>query len=455
MAEPAKIHNAQCSMLNAQHILIYTPHITERIAFVIDVIFKEHLQIPFYLTDSINEFQQATVKIVYAAQPVCSENDVFIWQHPLLLETDVRKQIIDLNQFEEEPVFFQSPHNQSILPFDIFALSFYLLTRYEEYLPHRKDDYGRFPAAESIACKSGFLQKPLVDILVLKFARKLQSVFPELTCELPEPTYIATYDIDHAYAYKYKGFVRTAGGFVKQLLRFDFKEIKLRIAVLKGDQPDPFDTYQYIETIRQKYNLNSYYFILFSGISPYDRGLNPKNKQFQKIIRQLQTTGKIGCHPSFTASLSQSKMTHEINSLAELTGEKIRISRSHYLRLSFPVTYQQYISNGIEMDFTLGYPELPGFRASTCKAFDFFDLSVNKQTSLKLLPLIYMDATFINYMKLSPDQAFVWIKYMINMVKFVKGTFVSLWHNENFEKNGENWKKLYEQSLDHFLNFQR
>ena len=432
-------------------LLIYTPKITNRIAFIMDVIFNEHLRIPYCLSESIDEFQQASIKIAYAPQPVSIENSVFIWQHPLLLETDVRQQIIAPDLFEEEPVFFQSAYNQSFIPFDIFALSFYLLTRYEEYLPHRKDAYGRFPATESIACKSGFLQKPLVDILVLKFAQKLQTVFPEIDYELPPPTYIATYDIDNAYAYKHKGFVRTAGGLIKQLLRFDFKEIKKRIVVLIGNKPDPFDTYQSIETIQQKYNLNSYYFILFSGISIYDRGLDPQNKRFQETIRQLHATGTIGCHPSFAASLSHSKMTCEISSLADITGEKICYSRSHYLLLNFPTTYQQFISNGIEMDCTLGYPELPGFRASTCKAFPFFDLSTNEKTSLKLLPFMYMEETFQNYMQITTDEAFVWIKYLIYMVKSVNGTFVSLWHNENFEKNGEDWKKLYERSLNHFF----
>lgn len=432
-------------------LLIYTPQITNRIAFIMDVIFNGHLHIPYRLTASIDEFQQATIKIAYTPQPVSAENSIFIRQHPLLTETGIRQQVIDFGLFEEETVFFLSPYNQSFLPFDIFALSFYLLTRYEEYLPHRTDDYGRFPATESLAYQSGFLQKPLVDILVLKFAQKLQAVFPEILYELPEPSYIATYDIDHAYAYKNKGFVRTAGALMKQLLRFDLKEFKKRMAVLTGKKTDPYDTYLYLEAIRQKYNLNSYFFILFSGLSAHDRGLSPNNKQLQALIRQLHTTGKIGCHPSFASSFSKSKQAGEIDSLADVIGEKIRFSRSHYLLLHFPATYQQYISHGIEMDFTLGYPELPGFRASTCKAFRFFDLSTNETTKLTIMPLLYMEATFLNYMKLTPDEAFVWIKYLIFMVKSVNGTFASLWHNENFERDGEAWKKLYERSLDLFF----
>ena len=71
-------------------------------------------------------------------------------------------------------VFFQQV-TKSVLPFDIFAASFYLLSRYEEYLPHVKDDYGRFTASESIAYKNKFLHQPVVDI----WAYKLKDVLLE------------------------------------------------------------------------------------------------------------------------------------------------------------------------------------------------------------------------------------------------------------------------------------
>ena len=429
-------------------LLIYTPKINNRISFIMNVLFNEHLHILYQLTDSVEDFQRAEIKISYAEQPI--ENEVFIWQHPLLLETNIKEQTIDVGLFEDEPIFFQSSHNQSFMPFDIFALSFYLLTRYEEYLPHQKDKYGRFPATESIAYKTNFLQKPLVDILILKFAKKLQSVFPNVKYDLTPPKYIATYDIDNAYAYKHKGIIRTVGGLLKHLFRLDFKEITKRISVLTGKKQDPFDVYEYIEFIRQKYNLDTYYFILFAEKSKYDRGLNPKNKHFQRLVNQLHSRGNIGCHPSFASSFSKKKLRCEINSLADVLQEKILFVRSHFLLLNFPQTYKDFISTGIEVDFSLGYAEQVGFRASTCKPFHFFDLSANEETSLKLYPFAYMEETLQNYMKLTVNESFTLINQLIDVVKSVNGTCISLWHNENFEKQGTDWKKIYEQSLDYF-----
>jgi hypothetical protein len=411
-----------------------------------NVIFNEHLHIPYQLTESIDEFKQADIKISYAKQPI--ENEVFIWQHTLLTETGIKEQIIDKGLFENEPIFFQSPNNQSFIPFDVFALSFYLLIRYEEYLPHQKDKYGRFLATESIAYKMKFLQKPLVDMLVLKFAKKLQTVFPNLTYNLPPSKHIATYDIDNAYAYKHKGVIRTVGGFLKQLFHLDFKDVTNRISVLTGKKQDPFDTYEYIESIRQKYNLETYYFILFTRKSKHDRSLHPKNKKFQKLINKLHTKGNVGIHPSFVSSFSTKKLTQEINSLANILQENIVFCRSHYLLLDFPKTYNNFITNGIKVDFSLGYAEQIGFRASTSKPFPFFDLSANEETSLKLYPFAYMEETLQRYMKLSNKEAFTTIKKLIDVVKFVQGTFISLWHNENLD---DKRKKIYEQSLEYFF----
>ena len=431
-------------------LTIFTPKITDRIRFIMNVIFKEHLDIPYLLTDSVSESYNAKIKISYAPSPI--DNEIFIWQHPLLQETEIKEQNIDAGYFEGETIFFQSPSNNSFLPFDIFAFSFFLLSRYEEYLPYKKDKYNRFPGTESLAYKLDFIQKPLVDILILKFAKKLQEAIPELKYNLAQPEYIATYDIDNAYAYKYKGLIRSLGGLLRPLIHFDFKEVSDRILTLLNLKKDPFDTYEYIKSLQEKYHLKNYYFILFSEKSTYDRGLNPKNKHFHHLIKQLNLNGEIGIHPSFASSGKEEKLKQEVTGLSSVLQKKVTLSRSHFLLLEFPGTYQKYIANGIEADFTLGYADQAGFRASSCKPYYFFDLSTNKETSLKLYPLTYMDGTLQGYMQLTKIEGLNLIKQLIDSVKSVNGTFISLWHNETLgRKEWIEWKNAYEESLIYYF----
>jgi len=412
-----------------------------------NVVFTEHLGIPYQLTDSVSDFNKANFRISYAPQPIADE--IFIWQHALLRENDIRQQIIEPKLLENETVFFQSPVAQSILPFDIFSFAFYLLSRYEEYLSHKKDEYNRFPGTESIAYQLGFLQKPLVDIHILKLAQKLQEAIPELKFETKQAEYLATYDIDNAYAYKHKGIVRTWGGLLKILLRLDLKELANRILVLLNIKQDPFDSYKYIQTLRHKYDLKTYYFILFSGKGKYDRGLNPKNKSFIRLLRVLDKNGEAGTHPSFASASDKERLKTEIEELSSVLQRKITFCRSHFLLLNIPETYQDFIANGIKEDFTLGYADQAGFRASTCKPFNFFDLSTNQETNLRLYPLTYMEKTLQDYMNLSEDEGLIFIKQLIDSVKSVNGTFISLWHNETLGKTA--CKKFYEQTLDYFF----
>ena len=46
---------------------------------------------------------------------------------------------------------------------DLFATSFFMLTRWEEIASLSHDVHGRFPAEESLAWKQGFLNRPVVN----------------------------------------------------------------------------------------------------------------------------------------------------------------------------------------------------------------------------------------------------------------------------------------------------
>ena len=49
-----------------------------------------------------------------------------------------------ISQWKGLPVFFQTTSDSDI-PFDVFAASFFLVSRYEEYLEFQPDAHGRFP----------------------------------------------------------------------------------------------------------------------------------------------------------------------------------------------------------------------------------------------------------------------------------------------------------------------
>lgn len=97
----------------------------------------------------------------------------------------------------------------------------------------------------------------------------------------------------------------------------------------------------------------------------------------------------------------------------------------------------------------MGYAEQPGFRASICTPFYFYDLDSEMTTKLKVIPFAVMEATFKYYLSMSPEEAWEHIFKLMQKVQHVKGTFVSVWHNESMSEQGEwtGWRWLYEQLL--------
>ena len=105
--------------------------------------------------------------------------------------------------FTELPILFGSPNlirsaNLIEVKFDILGAIFFMLTRYEEYLEHDRDEHDRVQERLSIGHKAGFQDTPIVnhylEVLwrVLKRAgfsleRRTKSFKVEPTCDMDFP----------------------------------------------------------------------------------------------------------------------------------------------------------------------------------------------------------------------------------------------------------------------------
>ncbi|MGB3948318.1 MAG: hypothetical protein WBM13_10050, partial [Bacteroidia bacterium] len=251
-------------------LLVFTHKITPRLKYIFNLIFIDILEIGFELTTNVETFNAHTgPKLSYTTHPLADE--LFFLSRNLLFEHGISEQNISVFEHNSQKVFYATG-KASALPFDVFAASFYLVTRYEEYLPHIRDNHDRFIAEESLAFKNNFLEIPLVNHWVLGLKNVLQERFPELHFPEKKYTFISTLDIDNAYAYREKGFTRSVGGYLKSISTFNFAEIAERTRVLMGLEKDPYDTYDFQLEMIKKYHLKAVYFFLLG-----DYGVNDKN----------------------------------------------------------------------------------------------------------------------------------------------------------------------------------
>jgi hypothetical protein len=411
--------------------------------------FKDILGIDFTLTDNVDDFKKSDLpKLSYTLNPIGDE--VFFTSRNLLFESGITEQNISLFDYNSSKVFFATG-KASALPFDVFAASFYLVSRYEEYLPHIRDEHDRFDAKDSLAFLNGFLHKPVVNTWALWIKDILKIKYPELIFPQKKYQFTSTIDIDNAYAYREKGFTRSLGGYLKSLSKFDIKEIKQRTRVLLGLEKDPYDTYEYQLEILKKYKFKSVYFFLLGDYGVNDKNLPIESKEFQSLIKMLGDYAEVGIHPSYGSNKSKEQLKKEVNRLSKVLHRDVTKSRQHFLKLTLPETYRNLIDLDITDDYTMGFASQVGFRASICTPFNFYDLDMELETKLKIHPFAIMEGTLKYYMNVSPKDAMSKIKPLIDEVKAVDGEFMSLWHNDtlNNQKLWLGWQKVYEEMADY------
>jgi hypothetical protein len=426
-------------------MLIYSHKLTNRLRYIFKTIFTDVLLIDIEFTDDKDVFEEFDgPKISYSHAKLNS--GIFFQSTTILFETGINEQNISVFEYQNNKCFY-SVSKESTLPFDPFAASFYLISRYEEYLPHIKDNHERFVSNESLAFQHHFLETPLVNIWAYNIAKEIVKNYPSI--KFPKQTFkfISTIDIDNAYAYKHKGFLRVLGGLLKALTKGNLTE---RIKVLTGKLPDPYDTFDYQFNIHKKYNISPIYFFLLGDYGLNDKNIPAKNKVFQSLIKSIADYYEVGIHPSYVSNSDEKILAKEIQRLQKITHKNVSKSRQHFLKLNLPKTYRNLIDNGIFEDFTMGYAERNGFRASICTPFRFYDLDIEMVTKLKVYPFAIMEATYQYYEKVSPENTIEKIKTIMQEVKAVNGTFVSVWHNESLSDEGiwKGWKNVYEQLLE-------
>jgi hypothetical protein len=438
-------------MINEQKknfLLIYTPQITNRLKYIFNFIFNQELGVDYELCEDIEFFYKSECnKFSYSDENPFPQFP-FIEAHGLLQSEEIQKINIDIFIFENQKAFFKSGKT-SFFPFDIFAASFYLISRYEEYLPFKADEHGRFSASESLGYKEGFLEEPLINIWINLFKINLLKEFPKLIFKPLAFRFISTIDIDNAYADLNKGLVRTSLSLAKLLSSFKINLFVEKIKVLRYIRQDEYDNYDYLDQIHKKYGFEPVYFILYSKYSQYDKNLSQKNLAFKRLIQRISANYEVGMHPSYCSNHSIKILIDEKKLLEKNVKHQITKSRQHFLKFKLPYTFENLIKLDIKTDFSMGYSSLPGFRASVCSPFKFFNLITNRETELSIVPFAVMDVCFKHNMQIKPEEALKKIKKIITSVKKVNGLFVSLWHNETLNStNGQmSWREVFEQML--------
>ena len=356
-------------------------------------------------------------------------------------------------QLEPVPVLFPPTHQpvpglngeELFIPLDLFGGAFFLLTRYEELGVKTRDRHKRFPASQSFALKAGLLGRPIVDEYALLLGQALSVCFPGFKPRVHPARIRLTHDVDHPYQFFGKSVPQMAYAVGKWLYHHPSPLKMLGLARagahsgFAGDVAwDPFNSYGNLMKAGERLGSPCEFYLMAGHRSRrYEEFYDLNQPALQNLMGQIHSRGHvIGLHASYDSFTSTDMLVRERDCLfgaAKRAGIKLNSigGRQHYLRWENPNTWRSWENAGLAYDATLGFADHVGFRCGTSREFPVFDVLASKKLSLRERPLIVMDVTMTDYMKLRPEEILGQLRRLWDTVKSVGGTFEVLVHNCN------------------------
>jgi len=219
---------------------------------------------------------------------------------------------------------------------------------------------------------------------------------------------------------------------------------------LRGTDPNwRFD--ELLEAERER-GASSTFFLLAGHHDRHD-GATPE--VYDRLRPRLVETilaggGEVGAHGSYLAARDPALLQTEVAALREL-GADVRGQRYHYLRVDPHANLAPLPGLGLRYDTTLGFPDMPGFRAGIAQPFRPWDAAADRPLDLVEIPLAAMDVTLgeQRYLGMSAHDAESRLVDLLDRAAENGGGFSILWHTDRFDRaTASGWDRLYFRVLD-------
>ena len=429
-------------------IVIYSEISSKRFEYVAKELLENMHNIKCELIYDIKEFSKYPTegKICYSKED--KGIGIHIKPQGLLEKKDIRQLDIRIAGNGKDTKMFIT---ECEFGMDIFSASFYMLTRYEEYIDTRRDQHGRYIAENSIATKNDFLEEPIVDIWTKKLIDQIETKFPGSTANRRKYRFVPTIDVDNIYAYRNKFPLITIYNLIKDAANGKWEFCKERLKAILRIADDPFFNLMEIAERHKHYGHETMMFLHCGCYGKNDKKTWLPSLSYMSTKRQLSKKICLGLHPSYRNAHSKAGLKIEKWAFEKTSGCTATKCRSHYLRFDITKDYKMLEELGFEHDYSMGYSNNPGFRAGTSIPFHYYDLKEERISVLTVHPLAVMDKTLRSNLGLTAEQAKNKIKELAQKVEETEGEFVTLFHNENQTKSAKfgwnGWIEMYDQIL--------
>lgn len=427
-------------------VTVFAKDDSPRLRYVLDWLIIDRLGLDYQLTNDRSTALNAATGLAYGwvEGPPSIRDAGFLW------ETGAGASKPELAEWEGLQAMYLDVGSPCDIQFDMFSGIFYLLSRYEEYGAFEPDRHGRYPAKDSVLFD--ILERPVVD----EWVESLR-VFLEQVWSVPIPakrfSYESSYDIDIAWKYLNKGWKRSLGATLGDLVKGRFAQLKVRFA---ANANDPWDSYVFLFAQHMMDDPMPLYFVLASEqTTAWDKNIPATHPRMQKLIEAFGNS-RLGMHPSYFSDERPERLPGEKALLERISGQQITRSRQHFIKLKFPQTYRRLIDAGITDDYSMGYSTTFGFRAGTGMPFLWYDLEMEVITALRVHPFPFMDTTGHFDLGLNAEESFLRLRAMTEKLIATNSRLITVMHNFSLGVDVEwkGWRGKYEAFLNDMRNLQ-
>lgn len=336
--------------------------------------------------------------------------------------------------------YYMHQDRKFILGLDVLGSAFFMLTGYEECVKLSRDVHDRFLSINALAFQEGYLERPIINEYLAIFWEILQQA--GLVTYRKKRTYrlIPTHDVDAPFDLYLQPKQRVQTLLNEPMPDGMSREERLHVLqeVKHGNwQADPSYSFNKLMEMSECHGLRSrFYFMNAKDKAPEDGNFDADATVVLETMHKIYIHGhEVGLHASYGSYQDAEEILEEAEHLqhmfqvAHIDQAKLGM-RVHYLRWSFPQSWQYAVNAGISYDSTLGFADRGGFRCGICYEYPVFNLFTRQALPLIEQPLIVMDRSLLcaKYMGLKEEEALSYMKMLSGRCRRYCGDFILLWH---------------------------
>lgn len=424
-------------------ITCHNDNVPER-KYAINLVFNTLLEIDIDLYQIIFDDTADSYIIKSADQQIIIE-DHFFKSHPdplsYLKRENIPSKLSYLHAFDFViPIIygidkFINEEKRIVVGLDIFASTFFMLTRWEESILGREEN-GDCDESLLFTVKNDVSQRAIVH----EYEELLRHIFSlcGLTIEKKRKYHVVlSHDVDAIISpsfselfkclYRKKPFYTLV--YNNTLSRRDVIRYKLAF-------PNSFSQTNKYCSLARKYDCDEWFYIKATAKGEKGNTYDYRDKKtvqyIKKLIKNKDERIGIGLHPSQFTFNNNAQWEKEAERLKTLTHEKIRIGRNHHLLYNYNTlrnweSLNDTTSSSFEISNFVFHKRL-GFRCGISIPFQVYDIFQRRPMNLIECPCTIMDTCMIQGCYDQSEERWKNITEIIDLVKKYRGELVLTWH---------------------------